>query len=201
MPNPANISRYVGAGSPAQGSNVIVTNTFTTNTEALFLNQAGNPAVIYPQPTGIVAASSTWPAYGSGFDGFAFKVRATFRVQVTSSSTTCIIALYANQSGTTITSGNEVATITSQSLSGGTTTAYASGWLEATLIWDSLSKVLSGGQQGSFGTTVVTGNAALTNTAISIPALTNLNFSLTGNTGTGSKNASMEITEFCIDTL
>jgi hypothetical protein len=185
-----------GANSPAQGPYAIPSLAFTTNTEALFVNQLGNPAVIYPQPTGQIIGAATAPSFGIGFDGIPFRVRAAFKV-TTGGTSTVIIAIYANQVGTTITSGNKVATITSQSLA----TASTSGYLQATLIWDSIGLKLSGGQEGAFGTTVVTGGAALTNTAISIPALTNLNFSITGNMGTGSITSTMVITDFCVEAV
>jgi len=196
MPNANVISRMVGANTPAQGGLVIPSLAFTTNTEALFTVQSGGAAILYPQPTGQVLGATAAPSFGSGFDGFPFKVRAAFKV-TTGGTSTVIISIYANQVGTTITSGNKVATITSQSLA----TASTSGWLEARLIWDSIGLKLSGGQQGAFGTTVVTGNAALTNTAISIPALSNLNFSITGNMGTGSITSTMAVTEFVIEAV
>src|SRR5215469_4601967 len=133
MPNSNVVSRFVGANSPAQGANVIPSLTLTTNTETLFTAQAGGTAIIFPQPTGQLLGATTAPSFGSGFDGFAFKVRATFKVSNTVASSTAIISMYANQVGTTITSGNKVATITSQSLS----TTSTSGYLQATLIWDS----------------------------------------------------------------
>jgi len=194
MPNASTVSRMAGANAPAQGSLVIPSLTLASNTETLFSVQSGGAAILYPQPTGQVVGASTAPSFGSGYDGFPFKLRAAFKV-TTGGTSTAIISIYANQVGTTITSGNKVATITSQSLA----TASASGWLEATLIWDSVGLKLSGGQQGSFGTTVVTGNAALTNTAISIPALTNLNFSITANLGSNVSGSIFTITEFVID--
>jgi hypothetical protein len=196
MPNANTISRFVGAGSPAQGANVIPSITLVTTTEQLFAAQVGGTAIIFPQPVGQVLGATAAPSFGSGFDGFPIRVRAAFKT-TTAGTSTIIIAIYANQVGTTITSGNLVATITSQSL----VTASTSGWLEATLIWDSIGKTLSGGQQGAFGTTVVTGNAALTNTAISIPALSNLNFSITGKNGSSVVGNIVAITEFCVDAL
>lgn len=196
MPNANNISRFVGGNTPAQGANVIPSLTLASNVETLFTAQAGGTAILFPQPTGQVLAATAAPSFGAGFDGFPFKVRAAFKV-TTGGTSTAIIAIYANQVGTTITSGNKVATITSQSL----VTASTSGWLEATLIWDSIGLKLSGGQQGAFGTTVVTGNAALTNTAISIPALANLNFSITANLGSNVAGSIFAVTEFCVDTL
>lgn len=196
MPNANTISRFVGANTPAQGANVIPSLTLASNTETLFTAQAGGSAIIFPQPVGQLLAATAAPSFGQGFDGFPIRVRIAFKV-TTGGTSTAIIAIYANQVGTTITSGNKVATITSQSLA----TASASGWLEATLIWDSIGKVLSGGQQGSFGTTVVTGNAALTNTAIAISALANLNFSATANLGSNVSGSIFAVTEFCVDAL
>jgi hypothetical protein len=196
MPNANTISRFVGAGSPAQGVNVIPSITLVTTTEQLFAAQSGGTAIIFPQPVGQLLGATTAPSFGSGFDGFPFKVRAAFKC-TTGGASTVIVSIYANQVGTTITSGNKVASITSNSV----TSLPLSGWLEATLIWDSLYLKLSGGQQGAFGTTVVTGNAALTNTAISIPALSNLNFSATATNGSSVTGTIVSITEFCIDTL
>lgn len=196
MPNANVIQRFVGSNSPAQGANVMPSITLVTTTEQLFTVQSGGTAIITPFPPGQVLAATTAPSFGSGFDGFPFKVRAAFKC-TTGGASTVLVAIYANQVGTTITSGNKVATITSQSLS----TASSSGWLEATLIWDSIGLKLSGGQQGAFGTTVVTGNAALTNTAISIPALSNLNFALTATNGSSVTGTIVTCTEFVVETV
>jgi hypothetical protein len=197
MPNANVIARFVGGNTPTQGPNAVPSITLVGTTEQLFKVQSpSGTAILAPFPPGQPLGASTAPSFGAGFDGFPFKVRAAFKV-TTGGTSTCVINMYANQVGTTITSGNKVATITSQSLA----TASASGWLEATLIWDSIGLVLSGGQQGSFGTTVVTGNAALTNTAISIPALSNLNFAMTATNGSSVTGTIVTLTEFCIDTL
>lgn len=196
MPNSNVVSRFVGAGSPAQGVNVIPSITLVTTTEQLFAAQIGGTAIIFPQPVGQLTGATVAPSFGSGFDGFPFKVRAAFKC-TTGGTSTVVFSIYANQVGTTITSGNKVATITSQSLA----TASTSGWLEAYLIWDSIGKTLSGGQQGAFGTTVVTGNAALTNTAISIPALANLNFSCTATNGSSVTGTIVAVTEFAVETV
>ena len=198
MPNSNVVSRFVGANSPAQGATVIPSLLLTTNTETLFTNQSGGVAVIAPQPVGQLAAATTAPSFGSGFDGFAMKVRATFKVSNTVASSTAIINMYANQVGTTITSGNKIASVTSQSLSG---TGSANGFLEATLVWDSVSQVLSGLQSGAFGTGSAVSAVALTNTAISIPALANLNFSLTATCGTTGKSVTFAVTEFVVETV
>lgn len=197
MPNINNIARFVGGGSPTQGANAVPSITLVTTTEQLFKTQSPSAtAILAPYPPGQPLGASTAPSFGAGFDGYPFRVRAAFKA-TTGGTSTVVFAIYANQVGSTITAGNKVATITSQSLA----TASASGWLEATLIWDSIGLVLSGGQQGSFGTTVVTGNAALTNTAISIPALSNLNFACTATNGSSVTGTIVALTEFCIDTL
>jgi len=196
MPNANVIARFVGANTPAQGPNAVPSITLVTTTEQLFAVQSGGSAILAPFPPGQVLGATTAPSFGSGFDGFPFKVRAAFKA-TTAGTSTILFSIYANQVGTTITSTNQVATITSQSL----VTASTSGWLEATLIWDSIGLKLSGGQQGAFGTTVVTGNAALANTAISIPALSNLNFSCTAKNGSSVVGNIVALTEFVIETV
>ena len=193
MSNVNVISRYVGAGTPAQGTNVMPVTLLTTNTETLINNQTGNPAVIYPQPTGQFTSTT----FGNGFDGFPIKVRAAFKVSNTVASSTAIVAIYANQVSTTITSGNKLATVTSQSLGG---TGSTSGVLEAFIIWDSVGQTISGYQHGYFGTTLLA-PAALTNTAVSITALSSLNFSITATCGTTGKSVSFYITEFVVETV
>jgi hypothetical protein len=196
MPNANVIQRFVGANSPAQGANVIPSITLVTTTEQLFAVQSGGTAIIAPFPPGQLLGATAAPSFASGYDGFPFKVRAAFKT-TTAGTSTIIFNIYANQVGTTITAGNKVATITSQSL----VTASTSGWLEAYLIWDSIGKTLSGGQQGGFGTTVVTGNAALTNTAISIPALSNLNFAASATNGSSVVGNIVTLTEFVVETV
>jgi hypothetical protein len=195
MPNVNNINRFVGSGSPAQGSNVIPAITLVTTTEQLFAGQIGGTAILFPLPAGQITGATTAPSYGSGFDGFPFRVRASFKC-TTAGTSTIIINLYCNQVGTTITAGNLVATITSQSL----VTASASGFLEYTGIWDSVSKVLNGQQMGVFGTSV---KAAVVgaNTNVSIPALTNLNFALSATNGSSVVGNIVAVTEFCVDAV
>ncbi len=197
MPNANVIARMVGGNTPSQGPISVPSITLVTTTEQLFKIQSpSGTAILAPFPPGQLVGATTAPSFGSGFDGFPFKVRAAFKA-TTGGTSTVVFAIYANQVSTTITSTNQVATITSQSLA----TASASGWLEATLIWDSIGLVLSGGQQGAFGTTVVTGNAALANTAISIPALANLNFSCTAKNASSVTGTIVTLTEFVIETV
>jgi hypothetical protein len=195
MPNANVIARMVGANAPAQGALVIPSLTLASNAETLFTLQSGGTAILAPFPPGQFTGAATAPSFGSGYDGFPFKVRASFKC-TTGGTSTAIIAMYCNQVGTTITSGNKVATITSQSL----VTLPASGFLEAYLIWDGVSLKLNGIQSGTFGTTAVSA-IAITNTNIAIPALANLNFSLTANLGSNVAGSIFTITEFVVETV
>lgn len=195
MPNANVISRFVGAGSPAQGVNVIPSITLVTTTEQLFAAQQGGTAILFPQPAGQVLGATVAPSFGSGFDGFAFKVRAQFKC-TTGGTSTVIINMYCNQVGTTITAGNKIASITSQSL----VTASACGYLEYYGMWDSVSKVLNGTQLGAFGTSVVS-SVVGSSTNVSIPALSNLNFSLTATNGSSVTGTIVAVTEFVVETV
>jgi hypothetical protein len=195
MPNANIISRFVGAGTPAQGATVVPAITLVATTEQLFALQSGGTAILPPQPVAQLLGATTAPSYGSGFDGFPFKVRAAFKT-TTGGSSTVVINMYCNQVGTTITAGNLVATITSQSLS----TASSAGYLEFYGIWDSVSKVLNGTQLGAFGTSVKSSVVA-SNTNISIPALTNLNFALSATNGSSVTGTIVALTEFVVETV
>lgn len=195
MPNANVIARMVGNNSPAQGTLAVPSITLVTNTEQLFAVQTGGTAILAPFPPAQFTGATTAPSFGSGFDGFPFKVRAAFKA-TTGGTSTVIINMYCNQVGTTITSGNKIASITSQSL----VTLPASGFLEATVIWDSVSLKLNGIQSGTFGTTAVSATA-LTTTNVSIPALSNLNFSLTATNGSSVTGTIVALTEFVIETV
>ena len=195
MPNANTISRFVGAGTPAQGATVVPAITLVTTTEQLFALQSGGTAILPPQPVAQLTAAATAPSYGSGFDGFPFKVRAVFKC-TTGGTSTVIINMYCNQVGTTITAGNLIATITSQSL----VTASSAGFLEYQGIWDSVSKVLNGQQLGAFGTSV---KAAVVgaSTNVSIPTISNLNFALSATNGSSVTGTIVALTEFVIETV
>ena len=195
MPNLNVISRFGGAGSPAQGTNVIPSITLVATTEQLFAAQQGGTAIIFPQPTGQLLGATAAPSFGSGFDGFAFKVRAVFKC-TTGGTSTVVINLYCNQVGTTIVAGNLLAQITSQSLA----TASASGYLEYYGIWDSVSKVLNGTQLGAFGTSVKS-SVVGQSTNVSIPSLTNLNFALSATNGSSVTGTILAVTEFVVETV
>jgi hypothetical protein len=185
----------VGANTPAQGVNVIPSITLVTTTEQLFAAQSGGTAIIYPQPVGQLLAATTAPSFGQGFDGFPFKVRAVVKC-TTGGTSTVILNMYCNQVGTTITAGNLIATITSQSL----VTASSAGFLEYWGIWDSVSKVLNGQQMGVFGTSVKSAVVGAS-TNVSIPALANLNFSLSATNGSSVTGTIVAVTEFVVETV
>lgn len=195
MPNANVIARFMGANSPAQGSNAVPSITLVTTTEQLFPVQSGGTAILAPFPPGQPLGATTAPSFGSGFDGFPFKVRAAFKC-TTGGTSTVIINLYCNQVGTTITAGNLVGTITSQSL----VTASASGFLEYWGIWDGVSKVLNGQQMGVFGTSVKSAVVGAS-TNVSIPALANLNFALSATNGSSVTGTIVALTEFVVETV
>jgi len=195
MPNQNVIARFVGGGTPAQGSNAVPSITLVTTTEQLFPVQSGGTAILAPFPPGQFLGAATAPSFGSGFDGFAFKVRAAFKC-TTGGTSTVIINMYCKQVGTTIVAGNKVASITSQSLA----TASASGYLEYYAMWDSVSKVLNGTQLGAFGSSVVS-SVAGSSTNVSIPALSNLNFAVSATNGSSVTGTIVAFTEFVIETV
>lgn len=180
------VDRLVGANSPAQGTKAVNSLTLASNTETLFLNAAGGTAQLLPVPGGQLPGATTAPSFGSGLDGWKAIVRVAFKV-TTGGTSTAIMAIY---QGATITSGNKLATITSQSL----VTASASGVLEAHLIWDSVAQVWSGWQQGTFGTATPLASTALSNTAVSVTSMANLAFCFTANLGSNVSGSKFAIT-------
>lgn len=196
MPNSNIISRMMGASSPAQGPNAIPSITLVATTEQLFAVQSGGTAILSPFPPGILLGATAAPSYLSGFDGGTFKVRVGFKA-TTGGTSTVVMNMYCNQVGTTITSGNKIASCTSNSLA----TASAGGFLEAVLFWDSIGLKLVGYQNGIFGSGTLVAGAALTNAAVAIAALSNLNFSVTATNGSSVTGTIVAITEFVIETV
>lgn len=192
MPNANVFERLVGAGSPAQGSNAIPALALASNTETLFTNQLGNTAIAAPNGGILASTGVAGTSFGSSLDLFPFKVRVVFRA-TTGGSSTAIIALYV---GSTIVSGNKIATITSQSLA----TTSASGYLEANMIWDSVSQKLNGTQLGAFGTQVVS-STALSNTNISVTSLSGLQFVCSANLGSNVSGNTFVISEFVMEAV
>lgn len=193
MPSILAINRLMGAPSPAQGKTAIPAFALGSNTETLITDQTGGTATLNPVPGGALSSGTTaTTSFGLALDGYPFKVRAAFKV-TTGGTSTAIVALYV---GTTIVSGNKVATVTSQSLA----SISASGFLEATLIWDVLSQKLNGLQQSVFGTTN-NAPAAITNTNIAVTTQAGLQFVLTANLGSNVTGSTFVITEFVLEAV
>lgn len=196
MPNANVIARFMGANTPAQGPNAVPSITLVATTEQLFAVQSGGTAILSPFPPGQLLGATAAPSFLSGFDGAVLKVRAAFKA-TTGGTSTVIINMYCNQVGTTITSGNKIASVTSNSLA----TAAAGGFLEAVVFWDSLGLKLVGYQSGIFGSGTLVAGAALTNAAVAIPALANLNFSLTATNGSSVTGTVVALTEFVVEAV
>jgi len=127
---------------------------------------------------------------GTSQDTIKFVVRASFRT-LTGGTSTSVVCIY---KGNSIVSGNKVASVTSQSL----VTLPASGWLEAHLVWDSVSLVLSGYQCGGYGTTLLA-PAALTNTAIAVASQSALQFCITAANASNVAGTTFTLGEFVVD--
>jgi hypothetical protein len=184
MANANTVDRVVGTGSAGQGTKSVPTITLVTTTEKLFLDATGATAVVNFTPTSA-------PTTGAPQDLFAFTVRATFKT-TTGGTSTSIVNLYV---GNSIVSANKVASITSASLA----TASASGFIEAHLIWDSTTKVLSGYQAAAYGTATPIANAALTNTAISVLTASALQFCLTATNGSSVTGTTVTLGELAVE--
>lgn len=185
MANANTYDRLVGAGAPAQGVKAVPAVTLITTTEKLLLDATGATATCSVQPTGSFAT-------GGSQDTFKFVVRATFKT-TTGGTATSIVSIY---KGTSIVSGNKVCSITSQSL----VSTSASGFLEAHLIWDGTALVLSGYQQGAYGTATPLASTALTNTAIAVANQQALQFCITATNGSSVTGTTFTLGDFCAET-
>lgn len=185
MANANVIDRVQGAPSPAQGTKAAPPITLVTTTEALVLDATGATAVVSAQP----AAAPT----KTNFEGIPFKVRAAWKV-TTGGTSTNVVNMYI---GSTIVSGNKIASCTSQSL----VTASASGFLEATLIWDSVSGKINGLQSGQNGSGTSISAVALTNTGVAAAALSNLQFCVSATNGSSVTGTVFTLTELTLETV
>jgi hypothetical protein len=185
MANANTIDRLLGAGTPAQGVKAAPTVTLVATTEKLVLDQTGATATVSVQPAG------SFPTLGSQ-DLFKFVVRATFKT-TTGGTSTSVVNIY---KGTSVVSGNKVCSITSASLA----TASASGFLEAHLIWDSTTLVLSGYQLAAYGAATPIAATALTNTAIAVANQQALQFCITATNGSSVVGTTFTLGEFVVET-
>lgn len=183
MSNIAVVDRLVGGGSPTQGTKVAPSVTLVTTTEKLILDQTGAAAVVSCLPNAAFATAGSQ-------DLFPFRVRASFKT-TTGGTSTVVVNLY---KGTSIVSGNKIASVTSQSLA----TLSASGFLWADLVWDGTALVLSGLQTGQFGTGTAVSAAALTNTAVAVANQQALQFCISATNGSSVTGTTFVLGEFGI---
>jgi hypothetical protein len=147
MANANTISRLLGGNAPAQGTLAIPSVVPTGTSAFVVLNQAGGAATCQigdsnAQPTGA-------QSYGSGFDGFLFKVRVAWKVTTKAANNVTVAIALAAATATTYTAGNIVAT-TGATSNG---TISGNGFLEYVGMWDSTSLALSGSYSGFKGAT------------------------------------------------
>jgi len=184
MANASTVDRVVGGSTVAQGTKAAPTITLVTTTEKLVLDATGATAVVNAVPQGALAATN--------FDGaLNFKVKATFKT-TTGGTSTSVVNMYV---GSSIVSGNKIASVTSGSLA----TATASGWLEAYGVWDSVSTKISALQHGMYqGGTAVT-EAAATNASIVAANLAALQFCISATNGSSVTGTTFTLTDFHLD--
>jgi len=191
MPNQNTIARLVGGGSPIQGVNAIPSVVPSGTSAFIVLNQAGTAAVLQ---VGDVGAQPTGAqTYGSGFDGFPFKLRVAWKV-TTKASCNVTVAIVANStSSTTYTAGNVIATTGAVA----NNTGSFNGWLEVNCLWDSTYGKITGAYQGEVGasTPAVVAYTTATN-AVAITTQAGLLFSLAATFSDTTAGTTMTITEF-----
>ncbi len=189
MPNANTIDRITGGatGGDQQGTKFAPAITLVTTGIQTVKDQTGGVATVYAMPQGAISALGP-------FDTFRFKVRVTFKT-TTGGTSTSVVSIYLGNPATAV-SGNILATITSQSL----VSLSASGYLEADLIWDSKSLILSGTQVGAYGTTVVS-QTVITNTGLTAATIANLLFSVAANNASSVTGTTFQIGEFCTETV
>lgn len=147
MPNANTISRIVGAPSPAQGTMVIPDYVPTGTSATVLTNQLGTAAILQvgnsnAQPTGS-------QGYGSGFDGFMFKVRIAWKVTTGASLNVTVAIGVPGATATTYSSGGVVATTGTQAYN----SMSGNGFLEFKGMWDSTGGTVSGYYTGNVGAT------------------------------------------------
>lgn len=194
MANQNTIARLVGGNSPIQGVNAIPSVVPTGTSAFIALNQAATAAVLQ---VGDVGAQPTGAqTYGSGFDGFPFKLRVAWKV-TTKASCNLTVAIVANStSSTTYASGNVIATTGAVA----NNTGSFNGWLETTVLWDSTYGKLTSVYQGEVGasTPAIVGLTTGTN-AVAITTQAGLLFSLAFTFSDTTAGTTLTVTEFVAD--
>lgn len=191
MPNANTISRLTG--TPAgQGLNAIPTYS-PTGTSATIVPSAisGQAAMV------TVGNANAQPAgastYGSGFDGFAFKVKVAWRLTTKASCNVTMAIMQASSNTTTYTSGNVIATTGATANDSG---SY-NGWLEAIVLWDSTYAKLAGYYIGykNAGTPAAIAQTTITN-QVAVTLQSQLNFEIAATFSDTTSGTVLTITEF-----
>lgn len=140
----------------------------------------------------------------SSLDGGSFRVRASGKVTVSTSSTLIITLYYASAARTAITStttgvSTTGATITSSSM----TAPYNSNWsLIAEFNWDYTSKILNGFFTGVTGPTPALAAAAVTTQLTSVDlSLPNAGFVMGTHLGTSGSTSTVTLSNFSLEVL
>lgn len=196
MPNANVISRLVGAASPAQGKGAIPPSVPASGSAYVVTDQTAGAALltvgnVNAQPAGA-------QTYGSGFDGFPFKLRVCWKVTTKAACNVTVAITLAATTATTYTSGNVVAT--TGAVSNGT--GSFNGWLEAIILWDSTSQKLQGYYSGYTGATspaIVDITTITNNVAVATQNLLNFVVALTLSDQTAG--TTVTITEFVAESL
>jgi hypothetical protein len=198
MPNANTIYRLMGGGSPAQGSLAIPSFVPSGTSAAIVPCQTSSTTAAW-LPLGDSTAQPTGAqTYGSGFDGFCFKVRVAWKVTTKAANNVTIAIMYASSATTTYTAGNVVAT-TGATSNG---TISGNGFLEYVGQWDSTSLALSGYYSGFKGATTPAIVAPTIQTNNLAPATqASLGFEIAATFSDTTAGTTLTITEFTAEML
>lgn len=198
MPNMNTVSRLVGAPSPAQGKMAIPNYVPSGTSAAIVTDQTGTTSAAFLQVGNSNAQPTGAQTYGSGFDGFCFKVRVAWKVTTKAANNVTIAIMQANSNTTTYTAGNVVAT-TGATSNG---TGNFNGFLEYVGQWDSTSLALSGyysGFKGASTPAIITPTIQTNN--LSPAAQANLGFEIAATFSDTTTGTTLTITEFTAEVL
>lgn len=196
MSNTNTIERLVGGNSPIQGTNAIPSVVPTGTSAFIVLNQLGNAAFLNlgnvgSQPTGA-------QTYGSGFDGFPFRLRVAWKVTTKASCNLTIAVVQANTATTTYTAGNVIMTTGAVA----NNTGSFNGFIEGTFLWDSTQQKISGYYMGNVGaTTPAIIDLTTATNAVSVTAQSSLNFQIAATFSDTTTGTTLTITEFTAEQL
>lgn len=196
MPNTNTIGRLQGGGSPIQGVNAIPAVVPTGTSAFIVTNQAATAAFL---SVGNVGAQPTGAqTYGSGFDGFPFRLRVAWKVTTKASCNVTVAVVQASTATTTYTSGNVVMTTGAVA----NNTGSFNGFLEGTFLWDSTQQKISGYYMGNVGaTTPAIIDLTTATNAVSVTAQSSLNFQIAATFSDTTTGTTMTITEFVAEQL